>query len=198
MGEAQQEQARPLTPKQERFCHEYLVDFNATQAAIRSGYSEDSAGSIGHENLNKPEIAAYISELKRRQSAHIDKRWLLNRLKDEAEADIADLYNETGELKPVKEWPAIWRKGLIAGIDTDEIRAEGGSVGLVKKLKISDRVKRLELIGKHVEVGAFVDKVEHTGKDGKDLIPESQTHDEIARRLLFLLEKGAAAAAKAE
>ena len=48
-----------LTAKQERFCEEYLIDLNATQAAIRAGYSVESAGSIGSENLTKPEIRAY-------------------------------------------------------------------------------------------------------------------------------------------
>ena len=48
-----------LTPKQARFCEEYLVDLNATQAAIRAGYSVESAGSIGSENLTKPEIRAH-------------------------------------------------------------------------------------------------------------------------------------------
>ena len=52
-----------LTEKQKQFCHEYLVDLNATQAAIRAGYSKNSASAIGHENLRKPEIEKYIEEL---------------------------------------------------------------------------------------------------------------------------------------
>ena len=51
-----------MTPKQKRFCDEYLIDCNATQAAIRAGYSEKTAYSIGNENMNKPEIRAYIDE----------------------------------------------------------------------------------------------------------------------------------------
>jgi len=51
-----------LTDKQQRFVKEYLVDLNATQAAIRAGYSQKTAGSIGEENLRKPEIAAAIQE----------------------------------------------------------------------------------------------------------------------------------------
>ena len=50
-----------MSPKQQRFAEEYLVDHNATQAAIRAGYSEKTAYSIGHENLKKPEIAAAIA-----------------------------------------------------------------------------------------------------------------------------------------
>ena len=54
-----------LTPKQKRFCEEILVDDNATQAAIRTGYSPRSAYSIGHENLKKPKIQRYISRLRK-------------------------------------------------------------------------------------------------------------------------------------
>lgn len=61
-----------LTPKQERFCQEYMTDLNATQAAIRSGYSADSAASIGHENLTKPEIQARIRDL-HRETEHVAK-----------------------------------------------------------------------------------------------------------------------------
>jgi hypothetical protein len=56
-----------LTEKQQRFVDEYLVDLNATQAAIRAGYSADTAGSIGHENLQKPEIVLAIAEARRAQ-----------------------------------------------------------------------------------------------------------------------------------
>lgn len=49
-----------MTEKQKRFCDEYLIDANATQAAIRAGYSERTAYSIGQENLRKPEIKTYI------------------------------------------------------------------------------------------------------------------------------------------
>ena len=51
---------RPLTPKQSAFVREYLVDLNATQAAIRAGYSKHRADAIGYENLRKPEMAAAI------------------------------------------------------------------------------------------------------------------------------------------
>ena len=51
-----------MTDKQKRFCDEYLVDFNATQAAIRAGYSNKTAYSIGDENLRKPELEKYIDE----------------------------------------------------------------------------------------------------------------------------------------
>ena len=61
-----------LTAKQKRFCDEYLIDCNATQAAIRAGYSRKTAGAIGYENLEKPQIKEYIDEqLKRIENDNI-------------------------------------------------------------------------------------------------------------------------------
>ena len=53
---------KKLTVKQQRFCDEYLIDLNATQAAIRSGYSKKTARQIGQENLTKPDIKEYIEK----------------------------------------------------------------------------------------------------------------------------------------
>lgn len=70
-----------LTAKQEMFCHEYLIDLNATQAAIRAGYSKKTAYIIGFENLRKPKLSKYITELKtkRIEKATIDAAWVLNK-----------------------------------------------------------------------------------------------------------------------
>jgi phage terminase small subunit len=68
-----------LTAKQEAFCREYLIDLNATQAAIRAGYSENTACAIGTENLRKPNVAGYIANLKgeRSERTKIDADWVL-------------------------------------------------------------------------------------------------------------------------
>ncbi len=157
-----------LTPKQQRFVDEYLIDLNATQAAIRADYSMKTAEKIGSENLKKPEIREAIDAalLKRSQETQIDAAWVLRRLAAEAEADVADLYGPDGQLLPVKEWPKIWRQGLVAGIDIEEITVEGVKMGEIKKIRVSDRVKRLELIGKHVRVNAFQEVIQHKGLDG--------------------------------
>ena len=157
-----------LTGKQQRFVEEYLIDLNATQAAIRAGYSEKTAHVIGPENLGKPEICTAIdaARSKRSEKTQIDAEWVLRRLAEEAEADFADILGADGQLLPVKEWPKIWRQGLIAGIDIEEIHVEGVKMGEVKKIRISDRIKRLELIGKHVKVNAFQDVVQHKGLEG--------------------------------
>ena len=93
---------------------------------------------------------------------------MLKRLARDATADLADLYNENGSLKSVHEWPIAWRTGLVAGIETVQERdgedPDGNPVyATVRKVKLLDRTKMVELIGKHVDVGAFKEKVEHSG-----------------------------------
>lgn len=71
-----------LTPKQQRFVEEYLIDLNATQAAIRAGYSEDTAHVIGWENLRKPEIekAIVAAKAERAQRVQVDADEVLREL----------------------------------------------------------------------------------------------------------------------
>lgn len=153
----------PLTPLQERFCQEYLKDLNATQAAGRAGSKAENLTVAGSEFLANPNVQAEIDRLKRERSeiTKIDAAWLLKRFADEAEADVADLYDEDGRLKQVKDWPKIWRQGLVAGVKT-AVSEDG--VAMID-VKLSDRVRRLELIGKHVAVQAFQENVNHTGLD---------------------------------
>lgn len=76
-----------LTAKQQRFIQEYLIDLNATQAAIRAGYSEKTARFIGHENLTKPHIAAAVAESARKagERVEVDTDYVLRGLIKEAE-----------------------------------------------------------------------------------------------------------------
>lgn len=157
-----------LTAKQRLFVAEYLKDLNATQAAIRAGYSERTAQAMGAENLTKPLIKAQIDAAlaDREERTQIDADWVLKRLAAEAEADIADLYDEaTGALLPVHKWPKIWRQGLVAGVDVYEEKLDGVKIGETVKVKLSDRIKRIELIGRHVRVKAFEDTINVKGLD---------------------------------
>lgn len=160
-----------MTPKQEQFVREYLIDLNATQAAIRCGYSAKTAYAQGSRLLSNAEIVAAIADAKieRCEETKIDAAWVLKRLADEAVADIADLYDDDGELLPVKEWPLIWRQGLVQGIEVEELfdghGKERTQIGVVRKVKLSDRVRRVELIGKHVSVKAFEEQIAVTGLD---------------------------------
>lgn len=186
-----------LTPKQTLFILEYLKDLNATQAAIRAGYSKKTAGQIGDENLKKPQIKAEIDKAmkERIEKTKIDANWVLERLAEEVQADISDLYGENGALLPVSQWPMIWRQGLVSGIDVHQEYAyeDGKKIpdGMIMKVKLSDRIKRIELIGKHVDVMAFATKVEHTGKDDGPIELESVNDMELARKVAYVLMNGA-------
>ena len=161
---------KSLTPKQQRFVEEYLVDACATQAAIRAGYSAKTANEQGSRLLANVKVKAAVQEAMeaRSERTQVDADWVLKRLHDEAEADLADIYYESGEIKPVNEWPAIWRQGLVAGVESSstQIGDEAVVTTRVDKIKVSDRIRRIELIGKHVHVNAFVERKEVTGKDG--------------------------------
>jgi phage terminase small subunit len=75
--------------------------------------------------------------------------------------------DDNGGLKPVHAWPLIWRKGLVAGVEVEDLWEGRGEsrehIGRLHKVKLSDRIKRLELIGKHIDVQAFKEKIEVAG-----------------------------------
>ncbi len=182
-----------MTPKQQRFVEEYLIDLNATQAAIRAGYSKKTARAVGSENLTKPDIRAAVAEAQQARSERtkIDADWVLKRLAGEATADLAELYDKNGGLKPIADWPLVWRQGLVAGLDVDEEFADGKKLGQVTKMKLSDRIKRIELIGRHVDVQAFAERHEHTGKAGGPVEISDMSKLEKAMTIGFALQLAA-------
>lgn len=123
-----------LNARQVRFCEEYLIDLNAMQSAIRSGYSEKTAKQIGSENLSKPDIAEYIAELKekRTKKVEIDAAWVLESLKK------------------------VHDRCMQEEAVTDRDGAPTGEF----KFEHSGANKSLELIGKHVDVQAYKEKTE--------------------------------------
>lgn len=134
-----------LKEKQIRFCEEYLIDLNATQAAIRAGYSEKTAHSIGAENLIKPEIQNYLQ--KRRDelanSLNITQERVLKELAAIAFSDSRKFFAEDGALKPITDLDDE-SSAAISGMDIEEIKQDGFTVGTVKKLKRWDKVKALD------------------------------------------------------
>lgn len=158
-----------LTKKQKLFGDEYLIDLNATQAAIRAGYSKATAAAIGYENLIKPHIKEYIQIRMdaRQERLEIDADYVLRHLVREVEADMADLYDENNRLRPIRQWPMVWRQGLVLGVEVDELYEGSGDdrrqIGVTSKLRQSDRANRLVSLGKHVKVQAFRDQVSVEG-----------------------------------
>lgn len=163
-----------LTAKQEMFCREYLKDLNATQAAIRTGYSERTAKSQGQRLLTNVYVESRIQSLKqkRQESVSVDSEYVLRRLKEIDELDIIDIMaDDLSEFRPLKEWPKSWRTS-ISGLDLQSIMSGGEEPieTLVKKIKWPDKTKNLELIGKHVNVKAWEEKQESSSDTLADAI----------------------------
>jgi phage terminase small subunit len=158
--------------KAAKFVQEYLVDLNATQAAIRAGYAAGTAGVSGHRLLKsakiRAQIDAAIAERQRRTEITADK--VLQEIYRVATSDIAKAFGADGKLLSVHEMPPEARAAL-AGIETEELFEKDGDErvlsGLSRKVRHWDKVKALELLGKHL--GLFRDKLEVSGKDGEAL-----------------------------
>ncbi|MBV4366277.1 terminase small subunit [Erwinia phyllosphaerae] len=184
-----------LTDKQEMFCREYLIDLNATQAAIRAGYSEKTANRTASQNMSKPDIRNRIAELKaqRNEQININATYVLRRLVEIDQMDVIDILNNDLSLKPVADWPASWRR-YISGFDLAEMFEGHGDeremVGILKKIKWPDKVRNLELLGKHVTVMAFKEQAahEHTGKNGGPIEVAALTKDEYKAARREMLE----------
>ena len=158
-----------LTPKQQRFVEEYLIDLNATQAYIRAGFSEKLANTNAAKLLQNTTIAKAIAEAqaKREERTQIDADYVLKRLVEIDQMDVLDIMDDKYCLKPIGEWPKIWRQYISNIENLEEFEGFGEDrtqIGWLKKIKWPDKTKNLELLGKHVSVGAFKDKVEHSGK----------------------------------
>ncbi len=97
------------------FCREYLIDLNATQAAIRAGYSAKTANRTASENLSKPYVQSRIAELKtqRNDLVGINATYALNRLVEIDQMDVLDILKDDMSLKPISEWPSSWRNLLF-------------------------------------------------------------------------------------
>lgn len=171
--------------KHERFCHEYVIDLNGTQAAIRAGYSAKTANRIANQLLSKLDIQKRVAELKsdRNEELKIDANYVLKRLVEIDSMDVLDILLPNGEVKPIGEWPKVWRTTL-SGIDVMELAA-ADTAALIKKIKWPDKVKNLELLGKHVSVQAFKEQVanEVTGPNGGPVRYSDMTDELLEERL---------------
>ncbi|ERI92145.1 terminase small subunit [Clostridiales bacterium oral taxon 876 str. F0540] len=146
-----------LSLKQKIFCDEYLIDLNATQAAIRAGYSFSTAKEIGSENLTKPNIRAYIEKAmaERSRRTGINQDRVIRELAKVAFiniADVIDIDNVT-----VKEDASEDDLAAIASVKVKRYNSENGN-SVEREIKFADKLKALELLGKHL--GMFKDKID--------------------------------------
>lgn len=152
--------AKKLNPKQIAFCEEYIIDLNATQAAIRAGYSAKTAQAQSSRLLSNVMVNECITELKANRSERtaINADYVLNRHHDIDQLDVLDILDDSHALKPIKDWPKAWRIS-ISGIEISELFEGRGEdrehIGFLKKIKMPDKIKNLELLGKHVGVNAY-------------------------------------------
>lgn len=146
-----------MTKKQKRFIEEYLIDLNATQAAIRAGYSPDTAKAIGCENLTKPDICAHID----RAMAERSKRTGVNTDRVVQELAKIAFVNATEVIDPKT---ATVREDALpedtAAIQSVKVKTFGED-GLEREIKMADKLKALEMLGRHL--GMFKDKLELSG-----------------------------------
>ena len=152
-----------LSAKQETFCQEYLVDLNGTQAAIRAGYSPFSARDIACDLLTKANIRARVDELMAARSMRTEitadvvirelARIALVNPTDVIDADTAELVRGATE-------------DHRAAIQSIKVRQKPGEFGteIEREIKLNDKVKALELLGKHL--GMYTEKKELSGPGG--------------------------------
>lgn len=157
-----------LTDKQEMFAKEYIVDLNATQAAIRAGYSERTAKSIGQENLTKPDLQAYIQQLmeERSKRTEITADMVLREYAKLGFSNITD-YLKVIELEAMTETGMQLYKAVDI-FTTDGIeRSKMDAVAEIKQtkegisLKLHDKKGALDSMARHL--GMFQDNVNVTG-----------------------------------
>lgn len=144
-----------LSDRKERFCREYAQTLDAKEAARRAGMARWR--TAGPKLLEDPEISARVAHLMAGNPADAEysAQHLMRRLIEIDQMDLSDIYcPETGALLPVHEWPRVWRIS-IGGVETVEMRTTGEVASFVKKIKMPDKIKVLELLGKHIEVSAF-------------------------------------------
>lgn len=160
-----------LTDLQERFCEEYLVDLNATRAAERAGSSAKNLTVAGSEFLANPNVSERIVQLKaeRANRTKVDADWVLNQSVILYQRCMNDISVFTD------------RKG-------DPILDENGELQYV--FNSTGAAKAIELVGKHVGVGAFKDKVELSGPNGGPVEITHTARDRVAERLAGLAGKG--------
>lgn len=185
-----------LTPKQQRFVDEYMIDLNGTQAAIRAGYAESGARTEGARLLANANVAAAIAavQAERAQRTEITADRVLRELARIGFADLRKLLKWTGNQPQMDEAECeetedieITAANFIRLFDSDQLdddtaaaiseisQTRDGSL----KVKLHDKQAALVAIGRHL--GMFKDRVEHTGKDGGPI----QTEEVSARDMLL-------------
>lgn len=149
--------------RHEMFCLEYIKDSNASRAAIAAGYSEAAAKELGYRLLTKVHIKARIKVLLEERNARtlLDGDQILLETKKLADSDIRRLFHQkTGTLLPMDEWPDDVAKAVSSVKVKELYNRHGVLLGYIKEVKLWDKPKPLELLGKNKKL--WTDVVEGT------------------------------------
>jgi phage terminase small subunit len=159
----------PLTPKQERFVREYLIDLNATQAAVRAGYSRKTAHSIGHENLRKPDIQRAIAQSQKTLATKLEvtAARIVAELAKIGFANMQDYMRVGADGDPCLDFSKVTRDQAAALCevtveDFKDGRGEDARDVRRVKFKLADKRAALVDLGRHL--GLFKEKIERSGK----------------------------------
>jgi phage terminase small subunit len=163
-------QYKPLTAMQEAYCQSYIkTPENQSQAAIDAGFSPNTAAVKASVMMRDERIQKRIAELmeERNKRMRVSADYVLMRLVEIDQMDVIDILDDEGGLKPISQWPKVWRTSISA-VDINRIRMamkddEQDIESTLQKIKWPDKVKNLELIGKHVDVNAFKERLEVSG-----------------------------------
>lgn len=164
-----------LTDKQERFCNEYLIDLNATQAAIRAGYSENTANEQGARLLANVSVQAFLSDRKKAISEkfEITHEQVLREYYKLGFYDIRNAFDEVGNLIPVKDLDDT-TAAAIAGIDVFEENVGTGEnkkiIGYTKKIRLSGKREALDSICKMLGYNAVEKKDITSGGEKLEIV----------------------------
>ena len=171
--------SKELSPKQQRFCDEYLIDLNATKAAERAGYSVKTANEQGARLLANVSVASQIDQLKkaRAQATGITAERVLQEIAKLAFFDPRKLLNEDGTPKKINELDDETAMA-VAGIDI--VTKGNDDVGFadIMKIKLADKGQNLERLGRHLKL--FTERIEVT--DASDLANRVKAARERARQ----------------
>jgi phage terminase small subunit len=152
-----------LTPRQAVFAAEYQIDFNATRAAIASGFEAASAHVTGARLLRNAKVAAAIADSQARRMQKLDctVETLVQELMKVAIYDPGKLYDDNGERIPVHRLDPDTR-AAVAAVEDETVDGPGRVRTLTQKLKMADKIRAIELLGKYRKM--FTDRIEHEGR----------------------------------
>lgn len=181
-----------LDPRRETACQEYVLNGGDRSKAYRKAYPQSKRwkDKTVHEKASRlfseGKVQARVNQLQLEaakiadEQFKVDATYVLKRLTEIDQMDVLDILQDDGSLKPVREWPKVWRTTL-SGLDINRLKTLGDGddaiESVLQKIKWPDKVKNLELIGKHVDVQAFKDQV---GVSGGLKISHEEALDELA------------------